>query len=643
MKIHTISQSSEASPSSISSSNRPPKTRRRRVRCEGVSGARRRGGAAATPMPLSRRKGGDAATAEVSARRLGAELWLMQGPIVGGGDERGRRSFGSDRSGFEIGDRLSFCKGTNEDLLKSPHSVASPKNGVPYKVERSFSYADSAMERATKWDHGDSKASEEFNSKFCSQKKVLRSHRASTAVSVVSTLQAELEEAQNHIEELEAERLSSKKEFERFMRKLAEEKASWRMREHEKVRAIIDDIKHDLNREKKNRKRMEIVNSKLINELAEVKLSAKQFMQDYEKERKSRELLEEVCDELAKEIGEEKSEVEAMKRGSMKIHEEIEEERKMLQLAEVWREERVQMKLVDAKLILENKYSQLNKLMADMEAFLKSRGVTTDTKQIREAELLQQAANSVTIQEIKEFHYEPPKSDEIFSVVEELQPVGPNDVDNESCLDYSPSCGSKVHCASPKAPNPFGRNGFVSYKHEEEEGSGWETVSNVEDQDSSFSPQGSDLSVNRTGRVYISESGTEWEGKTNQDTPKTEISEVSSRSKKGSSISRLWRSNPLSNSRNYKTVAAEASSNGIFSNCRIVSLGQESCEGVGSPQSFNGRWSSCDKTNPYVSNGTKADSKLSQAVVNGSLKAKLLEARIENQKVQLRQVLKQKI
>ncbi|KAK9089691.1 hypothetical protein Scep_028773 [Stephania cephalantha] len=598
-------------------------------------------GAAEMPtmmMPLLRRKGGDA-SAEVSARRLGAELWLLQGPIVGDGDERGRRSLGSDRSGFEIGDRLSFCKGTNEDLLKSPLSVASPNNGVPYKAERSFSYADSAMERATKWDHGGSKATEEVNSKFCSQKKVLKSHRAST-VSVVSTLQAELEEAQNRIEELEAERLSSKKEFERFMRKLAEEKASWRMREHEKVRAIIDDIKHDLSREKKNRKRMEIVNSKLINELAEVKLSAKQFMQDYEKERKARELLEEVCDELAKEIGEQKSEVEVMKRGSMKIHEEIEEERKMLQLAEVWREERVQMKLVDAKLMLENKFSQLNKLMADMEAFLKSRGVTTDIKQIREAELLRQAAKSVTIQGINEFHYERPKSDEIFSVVDELQPVGPNDLENESCLDYSPSCGSKVHCASPK-PNPFSRserqsfvNGFVAYKNEEEEGSSWETVSNVEDQDSSSSPQGSD---NRTGRrAYISESGTEWEGRTNQDTPRTEISEVSSRSKKGSSISRLWRSNPLSNSRNYKTVAAEASTG-------IVSPGQESCEGVGSPQSFNGRWSLCDSTNPLVSKGTKVDSKLSQAVMNGSLKAKLLEARIENQKVQLRQVLKQKI
>ena len=46
-------------------------------------------------------------------------------------------------------------------------------------------------------------------------------------------------------------------------------------------------------------------------------------MQDYDKERKARELIEEVCDELAKEIGEDKAEVEALKRESMKLWEEL--------------------------------------------------------------------------------------------------------------------------------------------------------------------------------------------------------------------------------------------------------------------------------------------------------------------------------
>ncbi|TKY57282.1 hypothetical protein E2542_SST21728 [Spatholobus suberectus] len=137
-------------------------------------------------------------------------------------------------------------------------------------------------------------------------------------------------------------------------------------------------------------------------------------MQDYEKERKGRELIEEVCDELAKEIGEDKAEVEALKRESMKLREEVEEERKMLQMAEVWREERVQMKLIDAKVALEEKYSQMNKLVADLETFIKSKSADPNSKEMREAESLQQAAAAMNIQDIKGFSYQPPNSDDIL-------------------------------------------------------------------------------------------------------------------------------------------------------------------------------------------------------------------------------------
>jgi hypothetical protein len=53
------------------------------------------------------------------------------------------------------------------------------------------------------------------------------------------------------------------------------------------------------------------LNSKLVNELANAKLSAKHYMQDHEKERKTGELIEEACNELPKETAEDKDEVEA--------------------------------------------------------------------------------------------------------------------------------------------------------------------------------------------------------------------------------------------------------------------------------------------------------------------------------------------
>ncbi|KAL0326729.1 UNVERIFIED_CONTAM: protein BRANCHLESS TRICHOME [Sesamum angustifolium] len=105
--------------------------------------------------------------------------------------------------------------------------------------------------------------------------------------------------------------------------------------ELEMARAQIAELKAELECERKARKKMESLNKRLARELSE--------------ERKGREALERVCEELAKEISCHKAEFSRMKR-------EIEEERKMLRTAEVIREERVQMKLADAKILLEEKF-----------------------------------------------------------------------------------------------------------------------------------------------------------------------------------------------------------------------------------------------------------------------------------------------
>ncbi|XP_043691913.1 uncharacterized protein LOC122642477 [Telopea speciosissima] len=623
------------------------------------------------PARKGRRKIRNAEEIPVSSRKLAAALWKLQLPEVTGvsGDGRGQQMKLSVRLGLEphvshmgvpfLPDLNSRDYGAEtNDLLESPLSVSGSKNGVLYKVEPSFPFSNSAMEGATKWDPGCSKTPDEVYRLYGRMK--LREDQPITTISVVSALQVELEQARNRIHELETEQRSSKKKVEHFLRKLAEERASWRNREHEKIRAIIDDVKDDLNRERKSRQRLEIVNSKLVNELAEAKLSAKRFMQEYEKEQKSRELMEEVCDELAKEIGEDKAEVELLKRESMKIREEVDEERKMLQMAEVWREERVQMKLVDAKLTLEEKYSQLSKLIADLEAFLRSRSTTPDVTELREGEFLREAASSVKIQDIKEFSYEPPNSEDIFSVFEDLQACEANEREIEPCADYSPaSHASKVHTVSPDV-NGFIKSHMQRYSNGsidqngdiEEDGSGWETVSHAEDQGSSYSPEGSDPSVNRICQdSNVSESGTEWEDNAGHDTPNTETSNVCPVStihskKKVSSIARLWKSCP-SNGENYKIITVEGMkggiSNGRISNGGINSPDQGSGGGGLSPRSLVMQWPSPDAGNPHISRGMKGCIEWPRGIQKNSLKAKLLEARMESQKIQLRHVLKQKI
>lgn len=512
------------------------------------------------------------------------------------------------------------------------------------------------MEGATKWDPVRLKTSDEVHQIYSQMKRL---DQQVSAISVVSALEAELEQARARIQDLETERRSSKKKLEHFLRKVSEEKASWRSREHEKIRVFIDDLKTDLNRERKNRQRIEILNSKLVNELADAKLSAKRFMQDYEKERKARELIEEVCDELAKEIGEDKAEVEALKRESMKLREEVEEERKMLQMAEVWREERVQMKLVDAKVALEQRYSQMNKLVTDLEKFLRSRSATPDDKEMKEAEMLRQAAASVNVQDIKEFSYEPPNPDDIFSVFEDVNFGEPNEREIEPCVAYSPaSHASRIHTVSPEV-NGINKNGFqrhaITFTDDngdiEEDESGWETASHIEDQGSSYSPEGSVASVNNNCRESnVSASGTEWEDNAGEETPITEISEVcsipSKHLKKVSSIARLWRSSS-NNGESYKIISVDGInarlSNGRVSNGGgIMSPDRVSGKGGLSPSDLlGGKWSSPDSGNAHI-RGMKGC--IPRSAQKNSLKAKLLEARMENcQKVQLRHVLKQKI
>ncbi|KAH6795771.1 hypothetical protein C2S51_036757 [Perilla frutescens var. frutescens] len=611
--------------------------------------------------------------AAVSSRKLAAGLWRLRlvelqsdvGQRVG--LQSGGGHFGASIHCHHV-DRVHHAPAKDPD---SPQSVSGPKHGIHYKTfntfyseienplytmqfEPSFQIPNYAMEGATKWDPDGWKALDEVKQIFGQTKP---SDNRASAAKVISALEAELEQARSRINELETDRRSSKKKLEQFLRKLSEERAAWRSREHEKVRAIIDDMKADLSREKKNRQRLEIVNSKLVNELSDAKLSAKRYLQEYEKERKGRELIEEVCDELAKEIGEDKAEVESLKRESMKLREEVDEERKMLQMAEVWREERVQMKLVDAKVMLEEKYSQMNRLIADLEPFLNPRSASSDSQEIKKADFLRQVAASVNIQDVRELTYEPPNSDDIFSVFEDVNFGESNEREAEPCVGYSPaSHSSKIHTVSPeiKMLNKDGahRNSNVYMNRSgelEEDASEWETVSHPEDQGSSYSPDGSDPSVNNKN-YRVSMNGTEWEKDGGHETPIMEISEVDSarmrQLKKVSSISKLWRSCP-SNGDNYKIISIDGKngrlSNGRFSSAGIMSPDHGSAKGCLSPQDLSGQWSSPDSGNPHVNRAMKGCIEWPRSAQKNSLKARLLEARMESQKVQLRQVLKQKI
>ncbi|XP_038712722.1 uncharacterized protein LOC120006665 isoform X2 [Tripterygium wilfordii] len=328
---------------------------------------------------------------EVSARKLAARFWLLR------------------YSGLRSGSSHLFG----------------------YESESSLPYAKSTMEGSTKWDPGCSRISNDILS-FYSLRKLVEEQASNS--SVIYAVQAKLLQAHLCIRKLEAERQSSNKKVQRLLKKLGEERSSFQKEERLKIHAVVDDLKHELRKERKKCQRMGFLNSQLVNELANIKLTAKQFILNYEEEKEARELMEEVCNELAKKIGEDNAEVEALKLESLRICEEVEEESNMLQLAEVWREERVQMKLIDAKLSLEHKYSQMNKLITDLETFLRSGSARLNSTELRRGELILEAAKSMNIQDIKELRYMPPKPGDLYSVMKELHQVEASKTEVRPCL-----------------------------------------------------------------------------------------------------------------------------------------------------------------------------------------------------------------
>ncbi|KAA8518527.1 hypothetical protein F0562_016001 [Nyssa sinensis] len=195
----------------------------------------------------------------------------------------------------------------------------------------------------------------------------------SSSTSLISALHAELERARLQVNQLIQEHRSDQNEINYLMKCFAEEKAAWKNKEQLAIEAAIESVAGELEVERKLRRRSESLNKKLGKELAETKASLIKAVKELDSEKREREIMEQVCDDLARDIGEDKAEVEELKRESAKIHEEVEKEREMLQLADMMREQRVQMKLSEAKHQFEEKNAAVDELRSQLEAFLRTK------------------------------------------------------------------------------------------------------------------------------------------------------------------------------------------------------------------------------------------------------------------------------
>ncbi|MED6169192.1 hypothetical protein PIB30_019305 [Stylosanthes scabra] len=195
----------------------------------------------------------------------------------------------------------------------------------------------------------------------------------SSSIHLILAMRSELDRVGNQIDELIQDQGSNKNDIECLMKNFEQEKSAWRRRERERIREAVTRIAQDLEVEKKLRRQTEKLNKKIAREMAGAKASYLKVSKDLEREKRAKEIFQQVCDELAKGIGEDREQVEKLKMESAKVRQEVEKEREMLQIADVLREERVQMKLSEAKYQYEEKNAVLEKLRNELEGFMRTK------------------------------------------------------------------------------------------------------------------------------------------------------------------------------------------------------------------------------------------------------------------------------
>ncbi|XP_068338476.1 uncharacterized protein At5g41620-like [Pyrus communis] len=228
----------------------------------------------------------------------------------------------------------------------------------------------------------------------------------SLSTTLLSALRVELDRARVQIHQMIREQRSNCNEIEYLVKKFAEEKAGWKSKERERICAAIACVAEELEVEKKLRRQTERLNKKLGKELADKEAALSKATKELEMEKRAKEIFEQVCNELATGLGEDRAQVEELKKESEKVREEVEKEREMLQLADVLREERVQMKLSEAKYHFEEKNAIVEQLKNELEAHLISKthegsGGSPDFSKIKELEAYLKKINFGSFQNAK--------------------------------------------------------------------------------------------------------------------------------------------------------------------------------------------------------------------------------------------------
>lgn len=193
-------------------------------------------------------------------------------------------------------------------------------------------------------------------------------------MSLVKALRKEVDHSQRRVKELQAEKKRDREEINELMMLIDEYRIGRKNNKHNRAEEAVKTLTDELRDERKLRKHSENIHRKLARELAEVKSSFSTALKELEREREARIMLEELCDEFSYGIKEYEEEVRFLK---SKVRKDQvltkEKDRLIIHISEAWLDERMQMKQAQRLLDPAEKKTTVDKLRSEIQTFLKAR------------------------------------------------------------------------------------------------------------------------------------------------------------------------------------------------------------------------------------------------------------------------------
>ncbi|GAV77018.1 hypothetical protein CFOL_v3_20490 [Cephalotus follicularis] len=291
----------------------------------------------------------------ISARNLCANLWELEPP-----HHKSRSKMG--KGGVKLRGRKHKDKGF--DPPNSPPDQVAPCNPAVTPT-RSLDFKCRVGESICSL-----KSSEELL-KVLNRIWSLQEQQVSNK-SLVKALKIKLDHSQARVKELLRQKQTEMRKMNALMKQAAEDKLVRKSKEQDQIKVAIQSVRDELEDERKLRNYSERIHWKLARELTEVKSSFSNALKELERQRKARILLENLCDEFAKGIIDYEQEVRSLKdKPTIECVGTESPDRFILHISEAWLDERMQMK--QAQNDPTEKITMVDKLSFDIETFLQGK------------------------------------------------------------------------------------------------------------------------------------------------------------------------------------------------------------------------------------------------------------------------------